>query len=96
MTTTTTHGLWKNNPKSKDVITFPLKSKDAHSCMLPTAHVKAMVKAMESTGMFTIDADWDDAETVSAYHTESKREAYAAIHKGNGYWIIRHHKQLFS
>lgn len=74
----------------------PLKSQEAYSCMLATEHVKAMVAAMKSADMFTITEDYDDAGTVEAYHAASRREAFAAIHKGNGHWIIRHHKQLFA
>jgi hypothetical protein len=85
-----------SKPMSTTTEIRPLKSKDAHSCMLPTEHVKAMVKAMKSADIFTVEEDWDDAQTVRAYHTASRREVYAAIHKGNGHWIIRHHRELFT
>ena len=73
----------------------PLKSKDSHPCMLPTNHIRAMVKAMKECGEFTVTEDWDDAQTVEAYHTRTNQEVFAAIHKGNGQWIVRHHKNLF-
>jgi hypothetical protein len=77
----------------------PLKSTEAHTCMLPTNHVKSMVKAMRSVEMFEIEENYDYG-TVKATFTDSKgqtREVFAAIAKSaNGPWIIRHHKELFT
>jgi hypothetical protein len=73
-----------------------LKSEDAYNCVLPTAHIKAMVAAMKATREFTITEDYDDAEVVNAYHTASRSAAYAAIHRGNGLWDVRHHRLLFA
>ena len=72
----------------------PLKSLESRPCILPLNHVKAMVKAMEVTGEFTIKTDYKDAGTVEAYHTRTNREVFAAIDTGDA-WVIRHHKELF-
>jgi hypothetical protein len=72
-----------------------LPSKDSLACLKPNDHMEAMLRAIHSTGLFTVDLD-ADAGTVSAYHTKSGREVLAAIQKGEGGpWITRHHKQLF-
>ena len=79
---------------------LPLKSSEAFSTMLPTEHVKAMVKAMKDVGMFEITEDYDGAGTVKATFTNKKgvtRDVFAAIAKSaDGPWIIRHHKKLFA
>jgi hypothetical protein len=62
--------------------------------LLPTKHVKAMVKAMETAAVFTLEKDWQSG-VVRALH--GKKEVYAAIQKGSGgHWIVRHHDQLFA
>ena len=77
----------------KDLI--PLAQKDMTSCLKTIEHVKAMITAMENTGMFTISVDYD-AGTVEAYHTDSNRQVFLAIEKGEDQpWIITHHKKLF-
>jgi hypothetical protein len=93
-TTPEDEGIQLVNPP--EVETIPLPTGEAHTCLLTTPHVRSMVKAMETAGMFTIQADWSEG-TVMAFHPASKREVYRAIQKGEGApWIIRHHKELFT
>lgn len=60
--------------------------------LLNTQHVKAMVKALESTELFKIEKD---KETVRV-RTGKGKEVYAALKKGSAdAWIVRYDERLF-
>jgi hypothetical protein len=71
----------------------PLKK--AISGILPYYHIQAMIDAMTKSGAFTISKDLE-CGTISAYHTATGREVFAAIQKTASQWIYRHHAKLFS
>ena len=71
----------------------PLKK--AIAGVLPYYHIEAMIDAMTKSGVFTITKDLE-CGTISAYHTASGREVFAAIQKTAGQWIYRHHTKLFA
>ena len=61
--------------------------------LLPTLHIKSMVKAMKSAGL-TLEVSWSDGTVIARY---GKLEVYRAIQAGNrnAQWIVRHHNRLF-
>ena len=71
----------------------PLKK--AISGLLPYYHIEAMIEGMTKSGVFTITKDLE-CGTISAYHTASGREVFAAIQKTASQWIFRHHPKLFA
>lgn len=61
--------------------------------LLPTEHVKAMVKAMKAAAL-NLEVSWKDGTVIAKY---GNLELYRAIQTGKrtAPWIVRHHKNLF-
>jgi hypothetical protein len=82
--------------QTKNQMTTEIKPlKKAISGLLPYYHIEAMIEGMTKSGVFTITKDLE-CGTISAYHTASGREVFAAIQKTASQWIFRHHPQLFA
>jgi hypothetical protein len=94
----TGEGMHNANPKTINTenMTTEIKPlKKAISGILPYYHIQAMIDAMTKSGAFTISKDLE-CGTISAYHTATGREVFAAIQKTASQWIYRHHAKLFS
>ena len=75
---------------------IPMKLGEAEVSLSTSKQVRGMVAALRSTGEFTIDED-DAAGTITAVHTATGREAFAAIQKHEGGpWIVRSMKGLLT
>jgi hypothetical protein len=65
-----------------------------YSFMTTTKNVKGMVKELENTHTFDVQADYEDAGTVKVRNKNGK-VVFWAICKGGDVWIVRHPEDLF-